>query len=49
MQKPNFLFTRIRKPEKYFRYNMGLSAMLAEEHILIDISLSAASWCDFSS
>jgi hypothetical protein len=29
--------------------NMGFSAMLAEEYILIDISLSAASWCDFSS
>jgi hypothetical protein len=28
---------------------MGFSAMLAEEYILIDISLSAASWCDFSS
>jgi hypothetical protein len=23
--------------------------MLAEEYILIDLSLSAASWCDFSS
>jgi hypothetical protein len=29
--------------------NMGFSAMLAEEYILIDISLSAVSWCDFSS
>jgi hypothetical protein len=28
---------------------MGFSAMLAEEYILIDISLSAVSWCDFSS
>jgi len=28
---------------------MGFSAMLAEEYILIDISLSAASWCDVSS
>jgi hypothetical protein len=28
---------------------MGFSAMLAEEYILIDISLSSASWCDFSS
>jgi hypothetical protein len=29
--------------------NMRFSAMLAEEYILIDISLSAALWCDFSS
>ncbi len=28
---------------------MGFSAMLAEEYILIDMSLSATSWCDFSS
>ena len=28
---------------------MGFSAMLAEENILVDITLSAASWCDFSS
>jgi hypothetical protein len=28
---------------------MGFSAMLAEEYILTDISLSSASWCDFSS
>jgi hypothetical protein len=28
---------------------MGLSAMLAEEYILIDISLLTLSWCDFSS
>jgi hypothetical protein len=28
---------------------MRFSAMLAEEYILIDKSLSAASWCDFSS
>jgi len=28
---------------------MGFSAMLAEEYILIDTSLSAVSWCDFSS
>jgi hypothetical protein len=28
---------------------MGFSAMLAEEYILIDISLSATSWGDFSS
>jgi hypothetical protein len=28
---------------------MGFSAMLAEEYILIDILLSATSWCDFSS
>jgi hypothetical protein len=27
---------------------MGFSAMFAEEYILIDISLSAASWCDLS-
>ena len=30
-------------------YNMGFSPMLAEEYILIDISLSAVSWCDLSS
>jgi hypothetical protein len=30
-------------------YNKGFSAMLAEEYILIDISLSSPSWCDFSS
>jgi hypothetical protein len=29
--------------------NMGFSAMLAEEYILICTSLSALSWCDFSS
>jgi hypothetical protein len=28
---------------------MGFSAMLAEEYVLIDISLSAVSWCDLSS
>ncbi len=28
---------------------MGFSAMLADEYILIDISLLSASWCDFSS
>jgi hypothetical protein len=28
---------------------MGFSAMLAEEYILIDTSLSAISWCDLSS
>jgi hypothetical protein len=28
---------------------MGFSAMLAEKYILVDISLSALSWCDFSS
>ena len=28
---------------------MGFSAMLAEEYILIDISLSTLSWCDLSS
>jgi hypothetical protein len=28
---------------------MGFSAMLADEYILIDISLSVTSWCDFSS
>jgi hypothetical protein len=28
---------------------MGLSAMLAEEYKLIDISLLAASWCDLLS
>ena len=28
---------------------MGFSAMLADEHILIDVSLSALSLCDFSS
>jgi len=27
---------------------MGFSAMLAKEYILIDISLSAASWCELS-
>jgi hypothetical protein len=27
---------------------MGFFAMLAEEYMLVDISLSAASWCDFS-
>jgi hypothetical protein len=34
-----------RKPA----HNMGFSAMLAEEYILIDISLSAALWCDLIS
>ena len=29
--------------------HMGFSAMLADEYILTDISLSAVSWCDFSS
>jgi len=29
--------------------NIAFSAMLAEEYILIDISLSTATWCDFSS
>jgi len=37
------------KPNEGYAHNMGFSAMLAEEYILIDISLSATSWCDFSS
>jgi hypothetical protein len=36
------------KPQRT-AHNMGFSAMLAEEYILVDISLSATSLCDLSS
>ena len=45
----NFIRKNIKQNSIKPAGNMEFSAMLAEEYILIDISLSSASWCDLSS
>ena len=47
-QKEQEQFISIMGDEEYTA-NMGFSAMLADEHILIDKSLSTALWCELSS